>query len=324
MRKTATNVFTIIMLSLLPLLLRCTFDMLLAIQIDYKNYFPEIYMFNLVIFAYNYNGIINNKHSFRTFKYIILCMGLPGFLLSTIVYVSSFHNQLKLTIIVLIADALINVILTVINVMTVCEEDDDSYYQKNIHEKYSENRYERYLLERIDEKLNIIKNPKIEKTEKESDDTKNSEELLNGSDILAEMLKNHIEIKEYFRISKNQSRFSFYFSIVSSVAGIIVVIIAAAGIVIFENLGISIIAAVSGAITEVISGIVLWIHNKSALQLNYYYDSLHENEKFLSAVNIADKLSEEKKEDMYIEIIRKQIDIQSKDKGNDASNTDSK
>ena len=100
--------------------------------------------------------------------------------------------------------------------------------------------------------------------------------------------------------------------------------IAAVGIVIFKNLGISIIAALSGAITEIISGVVLWIHNKSALQLNYYYDSLHENEKFLSAVNIADKLSEEKKEDMYIEIIRKQIDIRTKEKEGSASDTDRK
>ena len=138
------------------------------------------------------------------------------------------------------------------------------------------------------------------------------------------MLKNHIEIKEYFRISKNQSKFSFYFSIISSVIGIIVVIIAASGMMVFKNLGISIIAAASGAITEIISGIVLWIHNKSALQLNYYYDSLHENEKFLSALNIADKLSEEKRENMYMEIIRKQIDIQPKDKENNASGTDKK
>ena len=58
---------------------------------------------------------------------------------------------------------------------------------------------------------------------------------------------------------------------------------------------------------------VLWIHNKSALQLNYYYDALHENEKFLSAINMADKLSKEKKEEMYIEIIRKQIAFHEKD-----------
>lgn len=163
--------------------------------------------------------------------------------------------------------------------MTFREDDADWHYSENRYKKDSENRYEKYLLERIDEKLNSIKNPKVKRAKK-SNDTINSEELMNGSDILAEMLKNHIEIQEYFQISKNQSKFSFYFSIVSSVVGIIVVIIAASGIVIFKSLGISIIAAVSGAITEIISGIVLWIHNKSALQLNYYYDSLHVNENF--------------------------------------------
>lgn len=212
---------------------------------------------------------------------------------STIIYSIDIHRQsdLKLNKAIIIFSfvlALFNLVLTLILIITSPDKDSDRHFSENRYDKYSESRYERYLLERIDEKLNSIKNQK-------SNDTKKAEELLNGSDILAEMLKNHIEIKEYFRISKNQSKFSFYFSIVSSVVGIIVVIVAASGIVLFKSLGISIIAAVSGAITEIISGIVLWIHNKSALQLNYYYDSLHENEKFLSAVNIADKLSEEKK-----------------------------
>ncbi|MBD5511779.1 MAG: hypothetical protein HDR08_11100 [Lachnospiraceae bacterium] len=235
-------------------------------------------------------------------------------------YYIDYDYILKIRILIfLIVLVLLNLIFTLILTMIFCVKDTEGHYSKNRDEEYSENRYERYLLERIDEKLNSIKNQKVEKNEEERNDTKNSEELINGSDILAEMLRNHIEIKEYFKISKNQSKFSFYFSIVSSVVGIMVVIIAASGIIVFKNLEISIIAAVSGAITEIISGVVLWIHNKSVLQLNYYYDSLHENEKFLSAVNIADKLGEEKKEDMYIEIIRKQINIQSKDKENKTS-----
>lgn len=75
---------------------------------------------------------------------------------------------------------------------------------------------------------------------------------------------------------------------------------------------VSIIAAVSGAITDIASVIVLGIHNKSALQLNYYYDALHENEKLLSAINMADKLNTDKREEIYMEIIRKQINIQTK------------
>ena len=241
------------------------------------------------------------------------------FIFSIYVYSANYFIHLESTLLFIcsIVLTLSNLIFSVIIVMTDQETNADGYY-----EKYPENRYERYLLERIDEKLNLIKNPKSEENEKEIHDAKNSDESLNGSDILAEMLKNHIEIKEYFRISKNQSKFSFCFSILSSVVGFIMIIIAAFGLTTFKE--ISIIAALSGAVTEIMSGIVLWIHNKSALQLNYYYDSLHENEKFLSAVNIADKLSEGKKEDMYIEIIRKQIDIQIKNKESNSSDGNKK
>lgn len=257
---------------------------------------------------------------------VLQFIAVINFIVSTMIYGITFYRQIfeikESAFIILCVLTLLNFIIDIIVAITFYEKDIDSYNSESIYEKYSENRYERYLLERIDEKLNSIKNPKDEKSEEERKDIISSDELLNGSDILAEMLKNHIEIKEYFRISKNQSKFSFYFSIISSVIGIIVVIIAASGMIVFKNLGISIIAAVSGAITEIISGIVLWIHNKSALQLNYYYDSLHENEKFLSALNIADKLSEEKRENMYMEIIKKQIDIQPKDKEDNASGTD--
>lgn len=79
------------------------------------------------------------------------------------------------------------------------------------------------------------------------------------------------------------------------------------GIVILKNVSVSVISLISGSISELISGTVFWVHNKSALQLNHYYDALHENEKFLSAVNTADKLSDEKREEILMEIIYKQI-----------------
>ena len=81
------------------------------------------------------------------------------------------------------------------------------------------------------------------------------------------------------------------------------------GITILKDLSVSVISLVSGTVSELISGTIFWVHSKSALQLNHYYNALHENEKFLSAVNIADKLSDEKREEIYIEIIRTQICI---------------
>lgn len=332
MNRKIMELYTFLMLGFMPFGLHCIINIIYEMRFNYIDFFPEIYFFYVFTFAYFFIGLVNKGYLQNRFTDILRHISILFFLISTTIYGITFNiqvveikdNALIILFIILCALTILNLIIDIFISVTCHEKETDTDNSENRYEKYSENRYERYLLERIDEKLNSIKNQQSEKDEEKSNNTINSEELLNGSDILAEMLKNHIEIQEYFQISKKQSKFSFYFSISSSVVGIIVVIIAASGIVIFKNLGISIIAAVSGAITEIISGIVLWIHNKSALQLNYYYDSLHENEKFLSALNIADKLSEEKREDMYMEIIRKQIDIQSKDKGNNASDDNKK
>lgn len=64
---------------------------------------------------------------------------------------------------------------------------------------------------------------------------------------------------------------------------------------------------------EVIAGTSLIVYKKSLEQLNHYYNSLHNNERFLSIVNMVSKVSQEKQDDMYFEIVRSQIRIISKD-----------
>lgn len=134
-----------------------------------------------------------------------------------------------------------------------------------------------------------------------------------NTDIFALMLKNNDEINEYFKISKSQAKVSFYFSIFACILGFIMLGFAVYGVFQIENMQIAIVGTVSGAITEVIAGTVLIIHNKSALQLNHYYDALHQDERFLSAVSMAQQLSDENREDMYMEIIRKQIEVAAND-----------
>lgn len=135
-------------------------------------------------------------------------------------------------------------------------------------------------------------------------------------DIIALMLKNNDEITEYFTISKKQAKSSYRFSVIASVIGMLMLAFAAYEAIVVDRVDLSIIGIVGGSITELVAGLVLWIHNKSAMQLNYYYDALHENEKFLAAINMADKLGDEKREEMYIEIIRKQIETHSNEKSN--------
>lgn len=170
----------------------------------------------------------------------------------------------------------------------VIVEKIESHKEKN-------NPYRKYLIEN----LQII----ASNTEKE--DTKEKEEA--PKDIIALMLKNNDELTEYFQISKSQSRWSFWLSSLACISGIIILGITIYSVITLKQTDIAVVGVISGAITELIAGTIFWLHNKSALQLNHYYDALHENEKVLLAINLTNTLSPEERENMCKEIIRTQI-----------------
>lgn len=106
-------------------------------------------------------------------------------------------------------------------------------------------------------------------------------------------------------------------SVGCAIIGVVMLIVSIGVVFLNERIEITIITAISGATTELVSGIVLWIHNKSAMQLNFYYNSLHENEKFLSAIKMVDRIEDKnKKEQMYEEIIKAQIRAREESKEN--------
>lgn len=135
-----------------------------------------------------------------------------------------------------------------------------------------------------------------------------------AKDIIAFMLKNNDELTEYFQISKSQSRWSFWISSLACISGIIILGITVYSVIILKQTDIAVVGVISGAITELIAGTIFWLHNKSALQLNHYYNALHENEKVLLAINLTNTLSPEERESMCKEIIRTQIYKQKSDK----------
>ena len=180
------------------------------------------------------------------------------------------------------------------------------------NQEESKDEYRKYLIEKLDDTDLEKSSPYISKNDNSEkpyipDITIFEERKSDKRDIIALMLKNNDEITDYFKISKSQAKSSFWFSVISCVAGLLALMVGIYGIVVLKDISISVISLISGSISELISGTIFWVHSKSALQLNHYYDALHENEKFLSAINIADKLSDEKREEMLIEIILKQI-----------------
>lgn len=167
---------------------------------------------------------------------------------------------------------------------------------RNIYKSYSYSEYQKYLLEQIG----------------------SNKEDKKKRDVIQRMLDNNKEITEYFAISKKQEKFSYRVSMACAIIGAIILFSSIGAIVFNKGIEITVVTIISGAITELVSGVVLWIHNKSAMQLNFYYNSLHENEKVLSAINMVDRIEDkDKKQQMYEEIIRSQIRASEENKENE-------
>ncbi|QHQ63542.1 hypothetical protein Ana3638_24455 [Anaerocolumna sedimenticola] len=148
----------------------------------------------------------------------------------------------------------------------------------------------------------IINNYQLTKSESKESGTQAA------TDILELMSINMAEIKEYYVLSKNMAKSSFKLSVSMCLLGF--TLITSSIIFIFAmdiTIGSAIIPAIGGVIVEVVAGTSLFVYRQSLEQLNKYYEALHENERFLSVVNITDKISPEKKDDVYQEIIKSQL-----------------
>lgn len=142
-------------------------------------------------------------------------------------------------------------------------------------------------------------------------DTKNTSYNGNSTDdtIIKMMLGNLTEISEYYRLSKRQAGWAFWSAIVSFFAGFVFL-----GVVIWILLNKStdtlalIIPAIGTVVSELFGLTIFSVYKKSLNQLNSYYDSLHDNERFISLLYITDKLSDPKQRDeLFTQIVKDQI-----------------
>lgn len=156
---------------------------------------------------------------------------------------------------------------------------------------------------------NIAKKAIVKDTETE-DNNANISNDVETTDIIELMLLNMKEIKEYYILSKNMAKRSFILAVIMCILGFIVI---SSSIVAIFVVDISfmelLVPVIGGSIVEVIAGTSLNVYKKSLEQLNQYYESLHNNERFLSLVNLVDKLTDDKKNDTYINIINSQLEV---------------
>lgn len=127
-----------------------------------------------------------------------------------------------------------------------------------------------------------------------------------SKDILELMLSNMSELKQYYSISKLQARLAFLLAVLFCITGTIVLIVS---ILKFDgsNLQSTMISAIGGTISELFAGTALLVYKSTLKQLNIYYKSLHENERFLSIVNLANQLPDDRQPDAVIKIIESSL-----------------
>jgi hypothetical protein len=136
-----------------------------------------------------------------------------------------------------------------------------------------------------------------------------SDKRISHKNILLLMLENMQEIRDYFSISKNHARLSFWMAIVNCVAGLVLLGLAVNCALTAAKPDAAILPAAAGAVAEAFAGTSLVVHKKSLTQLNHYYDALHENEMFLSTVQLIGSLSPDRQDDVYIEVIRNELRV---------------
>ena len=66
---------------------------------------------------------------------------------------------------------------------------------------------------------------------------------------------------------------------------------------------VSFYTTISGCVVELISGLFFWLYKRTIDQLNLYHERLGSTEKYLTAVQLVEKMSEQEKDSMYRYII---------------------
>lgn len=150
-----------------------------------------------------------------------------------------------------------------------------------------------------------------EEIKQEEKKSSGNEDKKKEIDALGRMMINLEDIKEFYTWSQKQAKASFILAVSMCISGFVLMIAAVMLPVVFRlSFEMSIIPAIGGVITELIAGTALVVYRNSLSQLNHYHKALHEDERFLSSVNLLGKFSTvEAQDDMLREIIRSEIQM---------------
>lgn len=179
----------------------------------------------------------------------------------------------------------------------------------------------RYYTQEIKKYYNNLYNCVFNKSDEADSNSKQMMEPLKF------MLANMSEMREYYLLSRKMTKISFVVSVIFCFLGIILYSFAIVtffartysniiGFALFKDMAAmnSFFSVVSGSIVEIIAGTSFLIHKKELEQLNHYYEAFYADEKILSAISLVDRVTESKRDEVYVNIINKQLESIKKEK----------
>lgn len=124
------------------------------------------------------------------------------------------------------------------------------------------------------------------------------------------------EIKDYYRINKEQARLSFTVSVIAMSTGLVVLVL---GIVLFylygfSGFGMSVVTGVSSVFLNFIGGAYFYLYKESTSRLNDFHDKLVKIQLTMLAVTLCEQIGDEShrdriKEHLIIEIIKRTANL---------------
>ena len=226
-----------------------------------------------------------------------ICLYLILGIITTIIVSIFDYSVFNSNELFLISVILLGLLVLLFIILLVLRKVNPSAYEKVLNIFFEEDDFdgEKY----VDDLRNKIINSSL--VIKNKNDEKNT-------DILELMLENMKEIRDYYVISKMQSKKAFSLAVSMFILGFLLILTSIILSVIFKiSLLITSIPAIGGMVSELIAGTSLLVYKASLEQLNNYYESLHNNERFLSLVNLVSKISSDKQDEVYINIINVEL-----------------
>lgn len=205
------------------------------------------------------------------------------------IYMSSPIVKLSLFLFILIT-----IILLILNFIGLIPKHEDTYEIKT--ETYSK---------KLEQTLSQFDSRSLDCCELHSENAKTK------VDALGLMQINLENINEYYTWSQEQAKSSFKLAERMCIAGFTLITLAALFSTIYrQNADVSLVPAIGGVVTELIAGTALLVYKSSLTQLNHYHRALHEDERFLSSVNLLKEFDAVETHDaMLQEIIQSEIQM---------------